>query len=307
MTRRSLQLKPGTLWPSIVRQTRNAIRCGALHVVKTEHAFVEQYGVRFLVRIVSSLMRKDAAKQEQAERTQQSDKGANPFLPYERDLYVAGISDTHLAVLNKFNVIDHHLLIVTRDFEDQETLLTLNDFEALWVCMAEYAGLGFYNGGTTAGASQRHKHLQLVPLPLADEGPAIPMEPLIASTSFEEPIGMIPGFPFLHAFTWLTPSLVDRPFTAAEATLSRYHAMLDAVGLNANNVGGKYRQSAPYNLLVTRRWMLLVPRSVEFFDSISVNALGFAGALLVRNEHEMATIKQQGPMTALEHVALPVA
>jgi ATP adenylyltransferase len=51
--------------------------------------------------------------------------------------------------------------------------------------------------------------------------------------------------------------------------------------------------------------MLLVPRSREFFNSISINSLGFAGALLVRNGEQMDILKKLGPMTALKSVALP--
>jgi ATP adenylyltransferase len=91
--------------------------------------------------------------------------------------------------LNKFNIIDHHLLIVTRTFKEQETWLTLQDFEAMWACLNEIDGLVFYNGGKTAGASQRHKHLQLVPLPLVEEGLKIPIEPAIASVIFQDSIG----------------------------------------------------------------------------------------------------------------------
>ena len=40
------------------------------------------------------------------------------------------------------------------------------DFDALARGLAAIDGLAFYNGGTVAGASQPHKHLQLVPVPL---------------------------------------------------------------------------------------------------------------------------------------------
>lgn len=49
--------------------------------------------------------------------------------------------------------------------------------------------------------------------------------------------------------------------------------------------------------------MWLIPRANEFVDSISVNALGFAGAMLVRNEREMRLLKELGPMTILKQVA----
>jgi ATP adenylyltransferase len=51
--------------------------------------------------------------------------------------------------------------------------------------------------------------------------------------------------------------------------------------------------------------MLLVPRSREFFEGISINSLGFAGALLVRNESQLHILTQRGPMSALKEVALP--
>lgn len=56
----------------------------------------------------------------------------NPFLPYEEDLFVADLSDTHLLLLNKFNVVAHHLLVVTRQFEPQSDLVNAADLDAAW-------------------------------------------------------------------------------------------------------------------------------------------------------------------------------
>ncbi|MFN2646613.1 MAG: phosphorylase, partial [Burkholderiales bacterium] len=64
------------------------------------------------------------------------------------------------------------------------------------------------------------------------------------------------------------------------------------------------RQSAPYNLLATRRWMLLVPRGCERYESISVNALGFAGSLFVRSDVELERVRDAGPMAVLRAVTL---
>ena len=68
-------------------------------------------------------------------------------------------------------------------------------------------------------------------------------------------------------------------------------------------MNGELHQSAPYNLLVTRRWMLLVPRSAECVEGVSVNALGFAGSLFVRDAAQMEVIKRLGPMTVLQRAA----
>ncbi|MGF1934266.1 MAG: ATP adenylyltransferase family protein [Nostoc sp. ChiQUE02] len=296
MAQGKILLKPGTLWTSVKEQTEHALQCGALLSIPTEFEFVEYDNVRFLVRILSNLNRKKAAKEKQEKQSATSGQEFNPFLPYEKDLFVADISDTHVCILNKFNVVDYHLLIITRAFEEQESLLTLEDFTAMWACLADFDGLAFYNSGKTAGASQRHKHLQLVPLPLAPSGPQIPIESLLTSALFQDS-NVIPRLPFIHAFASLDPHWMQSPLAGAQATLEIYRTLRHAVGLDA-------RQSGAYNLLATREWMLIVPRSQEHFQSISVNSLGFAGALLVRNAAEMQLLKAQGPMTILKKVAL---
>ncbi|MEH1768145.1 ATP adenylyltransferase family protein [Nostoc sp.] len=297
MAQGKILLQPGTLWKSVKKQTEHALQCGALLSIPTEFEFVEQDNVRFLVRILSNLNRKKAADEKQKKQSVTSGQDFNPFLPYEEDLFVADISDTHLCILNKFNVVDYHQLIITRVFEEQESLLTLEDFAAMWACLADFDGLVFYNSGKTAGASQRHKHLQLVPLPLASSGPQMPIEPLVKSAQFQNSNATSLKLPFVHAFAPLNSNWVQSPFTGAQKTLEVYRTLRQAVGLDA-------KQSAAYNLLATREWMLIVPRSQEHFHSISVNSLGFAGALLVRNAAEMEILKAEGPMTILKNVAV---
>jgi ATP adenylyltransferase len=301
MTANTIRLQAGTLHRAIEHRTCQAMAGGVLRPIETKCTFIDDGGVRFVVRSVSNLRRKSDDKKA---RQRHPDLPSNPFLPYEKPLFVTDISDTHIALLNKFNVIRHHLLIVTRHFEDQETLLTRPDLQALWACLAEFEALGFYNGGTVAGASQRHKHLQMVPLPLAPEGPAVPIEPLIALASVDKTINTLPGLPFMHACSRLDPRLSGRPDEAAAVTLERYYALLDAVGITASRSNDHLMQSAPYNLLITRSWMLLVPRSEEFFESISINALAFAGSLFVQSEEQMRAVDVVGPIRVLQRVAV---
>jgi ATP adenylyltransferase len=87
--------------------------------------------------------------------------------------------------------------------------------------------------------------------------------------------------------------------------LACYRALLDAVGIGAIGIDGVPCQSSPYNLLVKRQWMLLVPRSAEHVEGVSVNALGFAGSLFVRDAAHMALIEGLGPMTVLQRASLP--
>lgn len=298
-------LEPGTLWDAMKRTTSRALQSGALQPLFTDFEFVEDQGIRFLVRTLSSLERKRAARILQKQEESSSGKPINPFLPYDEALFVSDISNTHVGLLNKFNVIDHHLLIVTREFEDQEELLTLEDFDAVWRCMAELEGLAFYNGGEIAGASQWHKHLQLVPLPFSPQEPGFPMEQILNSAEFQNGIGTAPGLPFNHLIRRLNPDLKDSHQEAARVTFEFYCDMLRRTELEKKPEEKPARQSGPYNLFVTREWMVLVPRSCECFESISINTLGFAGSLLVRNDREMQILKKNGPMTALRAVTFP--
>jgi ATP adenylyltransferase len=302
---KTLLQHPGILWQRTIERTQHALACGALRSIPTERGFIKDEDVQFLVRILTNLIRKDEATQKQAQAELATGKDFNPFLPYENDLFVVDISDTHVCLLNKFNVAEHHLLIITRAFEEQEVLLTLKDFEALWACLAEVDGLGFYNGGKVAGASQRHKHLQLVPLPLVPES-RLPIASLFsaATPAFSN---NVPGLPFVHAFTRLDPKWADfSPSRAAELTLSCYNALLQSVGLDPSDGVTPTMQSGAYNLLITREWMFLVPRSQEGAHTISINSLGFAGALLVRNQEQLNLLKEIRPMNLLKQVALPL-
>ncbi|MGB3206563.1 MAG: phosphorylase [Crinalium sp.] len=287
------------MWHKVLQQTENALAKGALQPIPTNYEFVEESGIHFLVRVVSNLERKHQAQQQNANVIKGKD--FNPFLPYEQDLFVTDISDTHICLLNKFNIVDHHLLLVTREFEEQESLLTHQDFEAMWITLAEIDGLVFYNSGQAAGASQRHKHLQVIPLPLTPEGVSIPIEVALKSIEFKDGVGRIPSFQFKHAIAPLNPSWVNSRSQAASATLDCYHTLLRQLNLVDISINSK---PAPYNLLATREWMMIIARSQERFQSISINSLGFAGALLVRNEEQLQLVKELSPLTILQNVAV---
>jgi sulfate adenylyltransferase (ADP) / ATP adenylyltransferase len=296
--------EPETLQAKVQARTAHAMHRGAIHTIPTRFELVEQAGVNFLIRIVSNLVRKVQATVDQRHSSKAANINQDPFLPYDQDLFVADISDTHVCLLNKFNVLDHHILMVTRSFQEQESFLTPSDIEAVLLCLAEFEGLAFYNAGEAAGASQRHKHLQMVPLPLTAEVSHLPIEPLLETARFEGTIGRAPGLPFSHVLVRMNPEWIASPLKGAQELLKQYLHMLQTLGLAGGGTGEETRSPGPYNLLVTRQWMLLVPRSTECFEGISVNALGFAGGFLVKNQAQLDRLKTCGPMTALRQVAL---
>jgi len=282
-------IEPDTIDACISRATRS----GALQTIRTERAIIEDAGIPFLVRWVSSLSVKDSARVAAAGHR---DPDFNPFLPPEHDLTVGPVSDTHLAILNKYPVIERHLLLITRDFEDQRVPLGLADFSALASIVLSLGGLGFYNGGAEAGASQAHKHLQWVP----DSPDSVSIETFTAAL----PPGLAPmstachpGLSWKHAFVRLPADESSARDTG--------HSMLAAFRRGAAQVGidPDADPMPPYNMLASRDWMLVLPRSRERYEHISVNALGFAGSLFVRRPCQIETIRRMGPLALLAEVA----
>lgn len=302
--------EPGSLWRRIVERSEQALRSGAIFPIATSPTFVSAQGARFLVRVVSQLERKDRARRESPPAA----RGVNPFLPFDERMFVAHVSPTHVCLLNKFNVLEHHALVVTRAWEPQEALLTRRDFEALWACMREFPSLGFYNAGAEAGASQAHKHLQVVPVPLwpsdPDESkpapagagiqPDLPIDPLLRTATFDRPV-TCDGLPFDHCLVRFSRSLDGSVDGTAARLEDLYRSMLHTLAVRR----GVAAEALPYNLLVTRRVLLLVPRSREHARGMSINALGFAGALLVRNDAELRAVEEHGPLSILQAVGFP--
>lgn len=294
-------LQPGTLWSETTKRTKTARECGALKSIETEYHLIQQHNIPFIVRTLSNLALKEQARKQQSQQEQKTQKRIDPFLPYEAELFVGDISPTHICLLNKFNVVDNHILIVTRAFEEQTDLLNLEDFTALWSCMQEIEGLAFFNAGKIAGASQRHKHLQLIPLPFLPNVVNNPLEQAIACITFENSLGRIDRFPFLHAIATLDIEPHDSPEVAAKIMQQRYQALLNQVGFNLDNQ--TQQQPGAYNFLATKDWMLIVPRSQESFQNIAINSLGFAGSLFVRDRHQLELLKELTPLKLLTEVA----
>lgn len=294
-------LKKKTLLRLIDEVSEKALANGSLLPIRTGSAYIDDNGLRFVVRILSNLERKDADRLRRA----QGKKG-NPFIPYEKDLFVADLSPTHIALLNKFNVMERHLLIVTKTFEDQENLLMPADFSALWTCMAEYDAVGFYNGGEAAGASQPHKHLQIVPLPLAEQGPPVPIQPLADEITDTGRITRLRSFGFRHRFVRFELDNSGFPRQPWKQCIDLYRTMLSDLGMSVPREHAPVRQSDPYCLLITRQWMLLVPRRQEFYGEVSVNSLGFAGCLLVRKPEHLELVIKTGPLALLRAVSMPL-
>jgi len=290
----------GRFWQQVLRRAARARVSGALQPIESECRMISDRGVPFMIRTARNL----AAKAQVSGDGSDAGEGLNPFLPYDPDVFVCDVSASHVCLLNKFNVVDHHLLIVTRHFEPQENMLTFSDFEAVWTCLLEVDGLAFFNSGRDSGASQNHRHLQMVPLPMSEAPDPYPFRPLFTSRTRAE-IERLPDLPFRHAVMSIGGEAGDTPADLAERTQAAYGLLLDAVGLAPIDLAQAVFASGSYNLLLSRDWMMIVPRSRECFGTVSVNALGFIGSLFVKNPEECRRVVEHGPLQVLLELGLP--
>lgn len=293
------RLESTDLWNKVITQTNHAIKCSALQSIVTNCEFIEDANIKFLVKILDNFPQKENLQKKETQQRKKIEKKVDPFLPYEKDLFVTNLSDTHLCLLNKYNVFDHHLLITTRVFEEQQSWLDLNDFAALYQCLSQIDGLGFYNSGALSGASQQHKHLQLVPFPLSPEVEKIPIESTIKKINFQRDIEFLSSFNFSHALTKINLPTENEYFQNALIMLENYHKLLMAINLPLH----KEKPTVDYNLLITREWMMIIERSQASYESIPVNSLGFAGTFFIKNQKQMEHLKKLTPLRILQNVA----
>ncbi len=277
-------------WPAALAAARaHALAAGALKPIAVEGETVVDGGVPFRVEWISSLAMKDLAG---LPRAGDKAKGANPFLPYERDLWVADLSETHVAILNKFPVWNGHFLMITRSFVDQEAPLDLADAKAIGVVLAAVEGFVFYNSGGAAGASQSHRHLQMLP----------GFEPAItALTPSDGAFGELrqaPSLPFKHVFCRLDRSAVQDGQLGGAQLLSLVTEACRAAGVICRDA-----RMSPYNLLLTRDWLMIVPRRQESVEGLSLSALGYSGLIGLRTPDQIDLVRRRGPMPMLSEAA----
>ncbi|UPL21073.1 ATP adenylyltransferase family protein [Alcaligenes faecalis] len=267
-----------------------ALASGDLLPVQAQEELIYDQGLTFFVRWVSTLAAKDAASVSIPGGPR--DPNFNPFLPPAPALTVDDASSTHNIVLNKFAVCDLHLVLADKVFSEQLSPLREIDFRILADFLAVQGGLGFYNGGGPAGASQRHKHTQWIPQAASNGSLALYLDKLPTQAAAGS-AHQHPALAFEHCFVRLQDA--QEPEVLAASLLSSYRTACNELGLEPAEDG----LLPPHNMLAGQGWMLVVPRSVELVDGISVNALSYAGCIYVRTPEQIDLVRQIGPLGVL--------
>lgn len=279
----------------IDERSSTALASGALQPIETGQAELVDGGLRFIVRWVSTLARKDGAAPAMPGGPRDPD--FNPFLAPEPALTVGPLGEAHTAILNKFPVCARHLVIARREFAEQLAPLDLGDFTALALVLTEAGGLGFYNGGAGAGASQRHKHVQW--LPDAPGNASLRMLlPGLPPDAAELSVARHPAYAMAHCFVRVDCGIGTPVDRAARSLLRACETAYESLGLRVDAAG----LLPAANLLVGNGWMLVVPRSRERFEGISINSLSYGGVIFVRRIEQIDTVRSAGPLQMLADV-----
>ena len=216
----------------------------------------------------------------------------NPFLPWDQRLEVDRIGDSHVVILNKYPVQTSHMLLITQDWQPQTGWLSMEDWQSLARIDATTTGLWFFNSGPAAGASQPHRHLQLLPRAAGERICArdgwFQRCAQDATTSVEDPL--LRSSRVAAISSTLTGETLQDLYLALAQDLGLGHPSTDDCPRGA------------YNLLLSREWMAIVRRRREGIRGFSVNALGFAGSLLSTEASDRQWIQDSGPEALLQAV-----
>jgi hypothetical protein len=133
--------------------------------------------------------------------------------------------------------------------------------------------------------------VQVVPLPLAESQPMAPpiqaavdaasAAAALAAPGGQPPIRELRSMPFAAFFVELQAP--GRP--AGEALEAAAAALLARCAQHAGS------GDVSYNVLLTSRFLMYVPRGREGLGPVDCNSMGFAGTMLLRSQEDLAFIK----------------
>lgn len=219
-----------------------------------------------------------------------------------------------------------HFLLVTKHDELQTAPLTPPQLLVAYQIIQAFKGelLSFYNCGDMSGASQKHKHIQFVPIEGEGGLGYFPTEAAASAHHLPESDSnqpfSVPQIPYAHYIRRLDPSATSSEDSAhlmshlQQVYLSLLDAMIDGLRFLPNLDVPK---QLSYNLLFTERHMHVIPRSQGVFTMphaegdgqephrattepaiISCNAIAYTGTILVQSHSDAKRLQQLGGVLA---------
>lgn len=230
----------------------------------------------------------------------------DPFAPpYDPEIYICDITKEHALLFNKFSLFDYHVLIVSKDFIFQNVSLSNKDFYSALIIMKSLDAFCFFNSGQKAGASQQHFHIQAIPYSSMFEGIKFSnsffSQAAILKNSKENHFFQIKAFKFVHLLYFFNENILEE---MDDENVQNKSQRLEYYYLELMKKLREKRDFQDYNLILTSEWMLIVPRSKEkALDLFSINALGFLGSIVLKDEALLKELNKHKPLNALQSVS----
>ena len=268
-------------WEKALSQTKLSINNDSLFPIKTEIITSNIYKNNdFIIRKVdtSKFHKKNTYGPKQ-----------NPFFPWEKILEIDKIGNYHQLILNKYPVQEGHILLITNTWKPQNGWLDINDWIAIQDVNRDTSGLWFFNSSPKAGASQPHRHFQL--LRRSNGELSCPREKWFLDFKCNKTISKK-----------FKNNIIVSKFNFLENSLSIFELYLELskkIGLGDPNKDK--RPIHPYNVLITNKWIAIIKRSNDHLHGFSINGLGFAGYLLATEKSNFNYLKKFGPEKLLEN------
>jgi ATP adenylyltransferase len=212
---------------------------------------------------------------------------------------IGTINSTHILALNIYPVFRPQYLLLTFDsYRLQTEALDLQDVEASWAFLSAKGGEDYYvmyNCAQEAGCSRNHKHMQILQKPEFTS----PENGFRFFPDIEERKSTIeiPYVYFLKYFDQKSMEAIE-VWDIYQEVLRKCKKALDTKEDDEDTV-------CPHNMVLTKDWMLMIPRRTGMYKGVMVNAAGMMGMPTVANEELLAIWKKIGPSKALSEFGVP--
>ena len=277
-------MKRELIWSKALETNRKAVDCGALIPLDTvkynSNNIYCDYELRFLKSPIPKYLIEYGPKR-------------NPFIPWDSRLEIEPVNYKHTLILNKYPVQIGHMLLITNTWEAQNGWLNIDDFKAIVKVDNDTTGLWFFNSSKEAGASQPHRHFQLLPRHSNDL--ICPRYEWFCSLLNNDSDN---SSEISHCIS--IKSRIKDHDSKANDLFSSYKNM--AKEMNMGDMGSIRKPLKPYNLLITSEWIALIIRKTDRSNGFSINALGFAGYFLGTKRSNVDNLINFGPEKILKDV-----
>ncbi len=277
-------MKRQSIWSKALDISKQAVNCGAVIPLNTIKYKSSEECCDFELRFLNSPLPKYLI--EYGPRR-------NPFIPWDSRLEIQPIKNKHTLILNKYPVQIGHMLLITNTWKPQNGWLNKDDFEAIQNVDKDTTGLWFFNSSRESGASQPHRHFQLLPrrynesvCPRFDWFCSLLNNTKNNNSEISHCISIRPR----------NNNINSSPYDL----FSSYKSMISEMNLGDIDIINKPLK--PYNLLITSEWIALITRKKDRSYGFSINALGFAGYFLATKTSDVNTLIKFGPEIILKDV-----